>query len=275
MAENPTEGRGTAVLELGPILRSMRRNKVRFGLIVLEIALTLAIVANCVTMIVDARKQDGAALGLRRREHRLGAQHPVRSRVQAKTATSTTRSSRTSRRCARCPACGPSPTRASCPGRAAAARRMLGRGSEGRDAAHADLQRRRRLHRSPGDAHHRGPRLHPRGRRARHARLRALDERPARGGPGRHAAREVHAGRRDHRRPTRSWCSASRRPSSASCWRTRTATSTGSSASSTRSTTRTAGRSTSTSSSTRSTRAASTAGRTFLVRTEPGRATRS
>ncbi|HET9317389.1 MAG TPA: FtsX-like permease family protein, partial [Vicinamibacteria bacterium] len=42
-------------MELGPILRAMRRNKVRFGLIVMEVALTLAIVANCVAMIRDAR----------------------------------------------------------------------------------------------------------------------------------------------------------------------------------------------------------------------------
>lgn len=42
-------------MEFGPILRAMRRNKTRVGLIVFEIALTLAIVANCVTMIADAR----------------------------------------------------------------------------------------------------------------------------------------------------------------------------------------------------------------------------
>ena len=43
-------------MEFGPILRSMRRNKVRYGLIVAEVALTLAIVSNCVNMIGDARK---------------------------------------------------------------------------------------------------------------------------------------------------------------------------------------------------------------------------
>ena len=42
-------------METGPILRAMRRNKTRIGLVVFEIALTLAIVANCVTMIADAR----------------------------------------------------------------------------------------------------------------------------------------------------------------------------------------------------------------------------
>ncbi len=44
-------------MDLGPILRAMSRNKVRFGLIAIEIALTLAIVTNCVSMIRDARKE--------------------------------------------------------------------------------------------------------------------------------------------------------------------------------------------------------------------------
>jgi len=44
-------------MEIGPIVRALRRNKVRAGLIVAEIALTLAIVTNCVTMIVDARNK--------------------------------------------------------------------------------------------------------------------------------------------------------------------------------------------------------------------------
>jgi putative ABC transport system permease protein len=44
-------------MEFGPILRSMRRSKVRYGLIVLEIALTLAIVTNCVHMIREVRKE--------------------------------------------------------------------------------------------------------------------------------------------------------------------------------------------------------------------------
>lgn len=43
-------------MEFGPILRSMSRNKVRYGLIVAEVALTLAIVANCVNLIGDARR---------------------------------------------------------------------------------------------------------------------------------------------------------------------------------------------------------------------------
>src|SRR5262245_17890505 len=45
------------VLEFGPILRAMKRNRSRIGLIVLEIALTLAIVTNCVGLILDARQQ--------------------------------------------------------------------------------------------------------------------------------------------------------------------------------------------------------------------------
>jgi putative ABC transport system permease protein len=42
-------------MEFGPILRAMGRNKVRFGLIVAEVALTLAIVVNCVALIRDAQ----------------------------------------------------------------------------------------------------------------------------------------------------------------------------------------------------------------------------
>jgi len=42
-------------MELGPIVRAMGRNKVRFGLIVAEVALTLAIVANSVALIRDAQ----------------------------------------------------------------------------------------------------------------------------------------------------------------------------------------------------------------------------
>src|SRR5688572_27546141 len=44
-------------MEIGPIIRALGRNKTRFGLIALEIALTLAIVTNCVTMILYARKK--------------------------------------------------------------------------------------------------------------------------------------------------------------------------------------------------------------------------
>lgn len=41
----------------GPIVRAMLRNKVRFGLLALEVALTLAIVANCVSLILEARRE--------------------------------------------------------------------------------------------------------------------------------------------------------------------------------------------------------------------------
>ena len=44
-------------MHLGPILRAMLRNKVRFGLLALEVALTLAIVANCVSLILEARRE--------------------------------------------------------------------------------------------------------------------------------------------------------------------------------------------------------------------------
>lgn len=44
-------------MHIGPIIRAMLRNKVRFGLLAIEVALTLAIVANCVSLILDARAQ--------------------------------------------------------------------------------------------------------------------------------------------------------------------------------------------------------------------------
>lgn len=44
-------------MEIGPILRSMRRNKPRYVLIAAEVALTLAIVANCLALIADARTE--------------------------------------------------------------------------------------------------------------------------------------------------------------------------------------------------------------------------
>jgi len=50
-------------MEFGPILRTMRRNPFRFGLIVVEVALTLAIVVNCVGMIVKAREELGRPSG--------------------------------------------------------------------------------------------------------------------------------------------------------------------------------------------------------------------
>lgn len=44
-------------MEIGPIVRSMRRNKARYVLIAAEVALTLAIVANCLALIMDARSE--------------------------------------------------------------------------------------------------------------------------------------------------------------------------------------------------------------------------
>ncbi|MBV9493262.1 MAG: ABC transporter permease [Acidobacteria bacterium] len=41
---------------MGPIIRAMRHNKTRFILIILEIAFTLAIVTNCVNMILEERR---------------------------------------------------------------------------------------------------------------------------------------------------------------------------------------------------------------------------
>jgi len=43
-------------MPFGPILRSMSHNRVRFVLIILEIAITLAIVTNCVNMILASRQ---------------------------------------------------------------------------------------------------------------------------------------------------------------------------------------------------------------------------
>ncbi len=43
-------------MEIGPILRSLMHNKARFWLIALEVALTLAIVANCVNWMLDMRR---------------------------------------------------------------------------------------------------------------------------------------------------------------------------------------------------------------------------
>jgi putative ABC transport system permease protein len=51
------------MLELGPIFRAMRRNKARFGLIAVEVALTLAVVVNCVALIRDAREKMSRSSG--------------------------------------------------------------------------------------------------------------------------------------------------------------------------------------------------------------------
>src|SRR3954453_15843818 len=40
-------------MEFGPIIRALKRNKVRFLLIVVQIAINLAVVTNAITMIRD------------------------------------------------------------------------------------------------------------------------------------------------------------------------------------------------------------------------------
>jgi len=44
-------------MEFGPIIRAMRHNKIRFGMIVLEVAMTLAIAVNSVNMIREERSK--------------------------------------------------------------------------------------------------------------------------------------------------------------------------------------------------------------------------
>ena len=44
-------------MPIGPIIRAMKHNRMRFALIILEIAITLAIVSNAVNMILDQRGQ--------------------------------------------------------------------------------------------------------------------------------------------------------------------------------------------------------------------------
>lgn len=51
-------------MELGPILRALLRNKTRFFLISLEVALTLAIVVNCINMMQDLQSKMDRPTGL-------------------------------------------------------------------------------------------------------------------------------------------------------------------------------------------------------------------
>ena len=51
-------------MEIGPILRALFRNKIRFLLVSLEVALTLAIVLNCINMMQDMRWQMNRPTGL-------------------------------------------------------------------------------------------------------------------------------------------------------------------------------------------------------------------
>jgi putative ABC transport system permease protein len=50
-------------MEFGPILRAMLTNKPRFGLIVMQIAVTLAIIANCIVLLLAAREKMSVSLG--------------------------------------------------------------------------------------------------------------------------------------------------------------------------------------------------------------------
>jgi putative ABC transport system permease protein len=51
-------------MELGPIIRSMRSNRVKVFLLVLEIAITMTIVLNCLNMIVEQRERVATPTGL-------------------------------------------------------------------------------------------------------------------------------------------------------------------------------------------------------------------
>lgn len=51
-------------MEIGPILRAMARNRTKVALLVLEVAVTTAIVLNCVALILDQRKRIGRDSGL-------------------------------------------------------------------------------------------------------------------------------------------------------------------------------------------------------------------
>src|SRR3954447_8042623 len=51
-------------MDFGPIFRALLHNRARFWLITLEVALTLAIVANCVNLTLDVRKTVMAPTGL-------------------------------------------------------------------------------------------------------------------------------------------------------------------------------------------------------------------
>jgi len=51
-------------METGPILRAMARNRTKVALLVLEVAVTTAIVLNCVALILDQRKRIGRDSGL-------------------------------------------------------------------------------------------------------------------------------------------------------------------------------------------------------------------
>jgi putative ABC transport system permease protein len=51
-------------MEIGPILRAMSRNRIKVGLLVLEIAVTTAVVLNCLSMIQEQRQRIGRPSGI-------------------------------------------------------------------------------------------------------------------------------------------------------------------------------------------------------------------
>ena len=51
-------------MEFGPILRAMFRNKIGVGLLVIEIALTMAVVVNCLSMVISNRARMAIPTGL-------------------------------------------------------------------------------------------------------------------------------------------------------------------------------------------------------------------
>ena len=245
-------------MEFGPILRSMSRSKVRYGLIVLEIALTLAIVTNCVSLIRDAKAELGKDSGFDD-EHILS----VRSQpfapefkeadLRELAATGPRRSAAAARRQGRLE----HPLFALAGGRelnGAQARRR-----EGALAEDANLQRGRRHVRDARRIGSRRSRV-PAGRSASGV---AADHGSPREGAsarrGRNSEGEDLAGRRDQP-GIRAARVRSRLRARQTAGRP-TATSTRSSASSTGFTTRTAGRSTSTPPSSRATRRTTWRGR--------------
>jgi len=51
-------------MEIGPILRAMARNKTKVALLILEIAVTTAIVLNCMALILEQRRRIGRPSGI-------------------------------------------------------------------------------------------------------------------------------------------------------------------------------------------------------------------
>ncbi len=120
-------------MEFGPILRAMTRSKVRYGLIVLEIALTLAVVTNCVSLIRDAQKELGKESGFDDANILTVRSQPFAPAFQEKGYLANSVRAGPRRPRGGCRASRRSRTRASCRGRAAGARWRRGpRGARAR-----------------------------------------------------------------------------------------------------------------------------------------------